>query len=288
VSKRSLEQHILYAALEYARALAHERDAVIAGGDIEPLHRMRVASRRLRVALRVLKQASGAGRTKKLKGAIRRLGKTLGRARELDIQLRFLKNIRKEFSDRESLRKIASLAAKLQADRDNAQKKVVSYLRDPGVKKEFSGLAGRLKHLDFGEKKSDAQILRRMNKAILRLLGSLRKHGRFAHKEDDAESLHRLRIAAKKLRYMLETVKPCYGARLVSPINLSHGIQDLLGDLHELDVWIGFLSGKKEYAFLLEKCRKLRARVYRRFIGAWKALDRKKFWDGLPVRNDAT
>jgi len=51
------------------------------------------------------------------------------------------------------------------------------------------------------------------------------------------KALHDMRIAAKRLRYILEVAaEPCFGAYAVTAIKRAKDLQDLLGELHDCDV----------------------------------------------------
>jgi CHAD domain-containing protein len=51
------------------------------------------------------------------------------------------------------------------------------------------------------------------------------------------KALHDMRIAAKRLRYILEVgAEPCFGPYATTAIKRSKDLQDLLGELHDCDV----------------------------------------------------
>jgi hypothetical protein len=51
------------------------------------------------------------------------------------------------------------------------------------------------------------------------------------------KALHDMRIAAKRLRYILEVAaEPCFGAYAQTAIKRTKDLQDLLGELHDCDV----------------------------------------------------
>jgi CHAD domain-containing protein len=51
------------------------------------------------------------------------------------------------------------------------------------------------------------------------------------------KALHDMRIAAKRLRYILEVAaEPCFGAYATTAIKRAKDLQDLLGELHDCDV----------------------------------------------------
>jgi hypothetical protein len=57
---------------------------------------------------------------------------------------------------------------------------------------------------------------------------------------DPAEvtALHDMRIAAKRLRYVLEITHPCFGAYAEQAVRLTKDLQDLLGEIHDCDVQV--------------------------------------------------
>ena len=53
---------------------------------------------------------------------------------------------------------------------------------------------------------------------------------------DKVEALHDMRIAAKRLRYILEIAHPCFGGYARTAVNRVKDLQELLGELHDCDV----------------------------------------------------
>ena len=51
-------------------------------------------------------------------------------------------------------------------------------------------------------------------------------------------ALHDMRIAAKRLRYILEVTGPCFGPYARTATKLVKDVQDLLGEIHDCDVQI--------------------------------------------------
>ena len=81
-------------------AFSKEVEGVKAAQDIEYLHRLRVASRRLRAALPLLSGCYPEKKFQKWTAEIKRMAGMLGEARDLDVQIEFLKKYRKQLARR--------------------------------------------------------------------------------------------------------------------------------------------------------------------------------------------
>jgi CHAD domain-containing protein len=54
----------------------------------------------------------------------------------------------------------------------------------------------------------------------------------------EVEALHDMRIAAKRLRYVLEVTAPCFGPYAKAAAKRAKELQDLLGEIHDCDVMV--------------------------------------------------
>ena len=59
----------------------------------------------------------------------------------------------------------------------------------------------------------------------------------------EVEALHDMRIAAKRLRYVLEVTAPCFGPYAAQAGERTKQLQDLLGEIHDCDVLVPRLLG---------------------------------------------
>ena len=50
--------------------------------------------------------------------------------------------------------------------------------------------------------------------------------------------LHDMRIAAKRLRYVLEVTEPCFGATAAEALEEAKALQEVLGEIHDCDVML--------------------------------------------------
>jgi hypothetical protein len=61
----------------------------------------------------------------------------------------------------------------------------------------------------------------------------------------DAETLHDMRIAAKRLRYVLELTAPAFGEIAPKGARQAKEIQTLLGDLHDCDEMLALIDARE-------------------------------------------
>ena len=125
---RGMEHYRAYGAerlLASLDSLSSEIRGVKGEDDIEFVHRMRVASRRLRSALGLFGECFDADEVRKWNRTVRSVTRDLGEARDLDVQIAFLKEFVGSHEDYPSLR---ALMTELEDRRASAQPRIVSGL----------------------------------------------------------------------------------------------------------------------------------------------------------------
>ncbi|MCK6553977.1 CHAD domain-containing protein [Candidatus Binatia bacterium] len=212
------------------------------GEDVEALHDMRVATRRLRALVRALGGGVPTALRGRLETELRWLGQTLGGARDADVQLN---NVR-------------GFAAGAPPGHRGGLKKLVEYLeRERQARRtamladldseRYTALLLSLEQFADGPARSRAAAAREPiaaagRRAIKRAFRRLLKRGQRVEAAAPApEDLHALRIRAKRVRYLLEfmrelTGKP--GRRLTRQLVR---LQDLLGAYHDAVVAADFV-----------------------------------------------
>ncbi|MGH2631916.1 MAG: CHAD domain-containing protein, partial [Tepidiformaceae bacterium] len=215
---------------QFGAFLANEAGTRL-GDDIEALHDMRVASRRLRAAMSAF-AAYLPPRLHALRDQLGWVASALGVVRDLDVQLETLPEWRDGFAP-DQVVAVDAIEAILQARRDAARKRMLAVLDsrryDLFVLRFTAALRrGPPKRFMAGHEailSVSPDLVERRHKRLARDGGRIQRHS-------PPEDYHALRIESKKLRYALEFVGPIYGKPALSFSKRVTDLQDVLG-LHQ-------------------------------------------------------
>lgn len=222
------------------------RQAALDWSDPEGVHSMRVASRRLRSALRdftpYLRQrglTSVMKQTKSIAGA-------LGEVRDQDVAIMALEKIEKQSSP-EVAAAVKELIDERKELREQSREKLNSALVVNEMKEVKSDFMTRIEEATTVRKtrrETEPQFtFAKMSAAvILDRLKELEDLSDSLYKPFDIEPLHDMRIAAKRLRYALELFNQCWDKSLQAYAKNAARMQTALGELHDCDVWIESLG----------------------------------------------
>ncbi len=200
--------------------------------DLDPefLHDMRVATRRLRSALRLLGPALGARRAESLRTELGWLAGLLGEVRDLDV---FIAGLHGQAARLGEAGRIAErLERELQARRVPALEALQGALRS----RRYEVLIRRTAALALSpvpRRRAGPAAMTASEAAPLYLAKAHKRvvrQGRAAVPSGEAPALHRLRILFKRLRYASEFFAPALGARLEPLIRAMVRFQDCLGE----------------------------------------------------------
>lgn len=124
-----------------------------------------------------------------------------------------------------------------------------------------------------------ATPLRRNAAAIVRTrLEELRGFAAEALEPKAATAQHDMRIAAKRLRYVLEITGACFGEEAAAARKAAKNLQRVLGDVHDCDVMLPRAAGIESLTAFLRARREL---LFRRFGEMWGEQERDGVWDAL-------
>jgi CHAD domain-containing protein len=220
---------VAVALLAQADAAADRLDA---GDDAEALHDLRVGLRRLRSHLRAHRGPLDGALKRKHEKRLARLARMTNGARDAEVQLAFLAELRPSLGARcaaglqllrERLERRRAVDAALPARYRRASRKLARRLADPTLR-EGPPLGAVL-----------ADRLHEHQRALGRALARV-------HDAEDQARIHRARIAAKRLRYLLEPLRDDAHADASHAVKSLRRLQEVLGDLHDGHVLAGHVA----------------------------------------------
>jgi len=204
------------------------------GQDPVHVHQMRVATRRIRAALRLFGDVLPADASS-LNDELSWIAGQLGAARDLDVQVRRLRDTAAELGLSDAL---VPYGAWLEEQRQRAQAEFVGALETP----RFAQLVEQLRQLSDWSINPlfDAPLFDDAPRRLRRTYRQLRKRARRIDDHAPATELHKVRIRAKRLRYAAEFFEVAYGKPAQRLAELLVTLQDRLGDLQD-----GVVSGQR-------------------------------------------
>ena len=201
-------------------------------GEVEGIHQARVASRRLRELVPAVARAADAKEARALRRGLRGVTRLLGRSRELDVALETLQAIEARAPDHGV--SVAAVRAHVVRARAEAGREVRAHIAGVDVSDLAAGtlaLAGR------GESLSAIRTCaRRVAARLGRRATEVEKAVVDAGLMFAPGPLHGVRIALKKFRYALEVAERLGRFRLAGSMQRLKRLQNLLGELHDLQV----------------------------------------------------
>jgi CHAD domain-containing protein len=224
------------------RVLRKEASAMLArvpgtrlGEDIESLHQMRVATRRMRAGMDMFASVLPV-RAGRLRAELGWLAALLGEVRDLDIQLGRFDDWTEEMpgDHREALDELADLLA---GHRVQARRALLEALDSRRYERLVSGLVAMLAQGPSSRSTAGrAPAVVTMPALIGERHRAARKAARRAKRTGAATDYHRLRIRCKRLRYALEFASGLYDGELKGFVRQMTRLQDALGSMQDAAV----------------------------------------------------
>ena len=210
--------------------------AASSGADMDAVHDMRVASRRLRETMRLLEPLYPRREFRAWYARVRRITSALGPVRDADVFIDEFGSLSKDLGDG-GRRAIAFLVGQRMGTRE----------------RELVLLNRELARLDLAQNR---RTLRKLARSIISTPDTKRPVAAFAHAAiaqragvvfgalpaalppDNVTEQHALRIDFKRLRYAVEVFAPVYGEDFDDLHETLTAFQDTLGDLHDLHLFL--------------------------------------------------
>ncbi len=246
------------------REMMSYRDGTLLGEDIEELHSMRVSSRRLRAAMDAFEGAFPRKTFRPLLRQVKEITDVLGDARDLDVAIERLSRSRHRHARRRApghrgpgralprptapprAPRSRRLFARL--DNERFEERLARYMaKHTGIRlQRLEPTAARgltvakprpVKGLD-----PDRRIRPNARQVLAVRIDEVYSFDGLVADPANVKELHDLRIACKRLRYLLEIFAIAFAEDLEPFIDEVKGLQDLLGDIHDCDVQIPMLE----------------------------------------------
>jgi CHAD domain-containing protein len=211
-------------------AFAHARPPADRAPTPDNVHQLRVAARRLRVALRLFRRLLPSRDVARLRTDLRWLASSLGDLRDLDV---YTDSFKAYCLDLPAVQRdeLSGYELYLRRERAEARRRATAALAAPRASALFDEAAR------FVEREPTPGAMRRwrsltvqegIRASLRRSTARVRRIGSRLTARSRAAELHELRIKAKRLRYELEFFAEVCSA-LKSPAKACKALQDLLG-----------------------------------------------------------
>ncbi len=297
--------------LDHVDALAAQVPGVRQAENIDRVHKMRVASRRLRAALDLFGEVLPARKLKKWTRRIKKVTRALGAARDTDVQIAFLDQFGEHLPEdrRRELRPgLDRLLLRLRQKRNNLQGgvlKAMDRLESSDVTRDMQQVLRQVivdARTDGVDPRS-VDLQHEARELIGRRREQLLVFEPYVEQPEAAEQHHEMRIAAKYLRYTLEAYADLFKGKLKPQIKIVKRVQEQLGEIHDADVWVDFVPRFIEEErhrfheffghsrgmarllpgldFLREDRRAARRGLHQQFVQSWLRTVREDRWNEL-------
>lgn len=269
--------------------------AVTVAWNVNAVHDMRVALRRLRTALRDLDPLIDEKPLKRVRQDLKKISDKLGMVRDEDVAIIALEKMLVDI-DRPEIREglefiISEKRARREIDHSQLLKTLAAIpLTD--LRERFAiRIRDSLRQQDLFSPRSLKEV---GSIVINRHLDTVSVLGPVIYEPFETERLHDLRLASKRLRYALELFGPAWDGGLDDSAAEIAKLQSFLGDVHDCDVWTETLTKKltdkkkakpdsrtAAAAWLLSKFVRKRAKAYSSALKLWNEWQSNSLIDRL-------
>jgi CHAD domain-containing protein len=265
----------------FARMLANEKGTRL-GEDIEALHDMRVAARRLRAAFEVFGEAFETGALKGYLKGLRATGRALGNVRDLDVFMEKARTYQATLPE-DQQPGLEPLFLEWEAQRKRARSEMLAFLDSQeyhSFKRQFNiflHTPGAGARLSSGNEPLPRLVCELAPVLIYTRLAAVRAFDPFIAGAP-IERLHALRIEFKQLRYAVEYFREVLAKQAEDIITELRGLQDHLGDLNDAHV-----ASQMIETFILEQADQENVDVMRAYLTA-RQEERRRLLESFPAR----
>ena len=215
--------------------------------DVETIHKMRVAARRMRSIFKLLDEYYKPKATLRYRKHLKQLGRSLGAVRDIDVMLGNLNQYQATVeTTAENI--LSKSAEKLQKQRAKALKKLWRFLSSKDHTKferrftKFLLTKGKGAHKIDSTTIAPYQVRHVLPVIVQEHLANIKAYDTVLT-DADVDRLHELRIEFKQLRYLITHFQAVLGKSAVTFIDDLTTIQDHLGEINDLVVAQEYFRG---------------------------------------------
>lgn len=231
------------------KTMRRHEDGSRSGEDIESVHQMRVAIRRMRTLFGLIGTHYRPKTVAKYGGGLRRIARALGNIRDLDVLILDLQEFQKTQAEATQAA-LAEVVGILDARRDRFRRRLNalfnsrSYSRFVRQFRRLCRKRGRGARLLPGTE-TPHQVRHVLPLLLHERLAIVRAYDSVLPASEDT-TLHALRVEFKRLRYALEFFNPLLGSSANGYLEQVKAMQDLLGRINDIAVFSQYLGGLEE------------------------------------------
>lgn len=218
--------------LSYWKELRRLRKVVLEQWDRDDIHDLRVASRRFRAVLNLLRPLCDVKGSRRLAGKVRSLTALLGTLRNLDEAALFLEENTTQFDMSAIIGRLHSL----RADEQSAVSKVLKSFKPREFNRIVRKITAEMTEKNLAARKKSSLPIYLADVSIDRF-GAIQTFMSAALCCEKDEQLHELRIAIKKWRYLVEIASQILDSNADDTVAQLKKYQSLLGQLNDLRVF---------------------------------------------------
>jgi putative phosphoesterase len=226
------------------KGLETQIDGAIVSKDVECVHKIRVSSRKLRTVLPLFQSCCPKKQYKHWFKEIKAIAILLSEARDLDVQIIFIqKYIKESPTERQCLMPLLKNHKNKRKTIQTTLTKGLANLQKSDVLTEISNFLKQQNSSNTSNNSFNSlSIIEKACWNIIYEIDTFLSQSEYVHQESAILRHHDMRINAKQLRYTMETFASLYPNELTQEIQLIKNFQDLLGEMHDCDIWQEKLS----------------------------------------------
>lgn len=227
------------------------------GLDADTVHRTRIATRRLRVALAYVRPFYPEPEIRRLRMVLRQVNRWLGDIRTLDVNRKLLQEEKTRSGRLLHHREMIEVIEKaLERDRKDALSRRPPLFSAEGLERIEHEIKLLLAAPDVSATTEDLQAAGA--DLLMDLQQATRKRWKRYSRKESKKALHGLRIAVKQLRYALEIYDEHHGLGDRESLRRLVKLQDRLGGVHDLEAFLAWVKRSRSLQIVALRSRRIR------------------------------